>query len=115
YPEMAAAGLWTTPRDLARYVLGVSRALDGARDAVISRETAEAMLTSGMGGWGLGPGVAGAGDSLRFSHGGANEGYRAFVVGYPQLGKGAALMTNSDAGGRLYMEILRSIALVYDW
>ncbi len=26
YPEMAAAGLWTTPSDLARYALGVREA-----------------------------------------------------------------------------------------
>ena len=29
YPEMAAAGLWTTPTDLGRYALGVQAAFAG--------------------------------------------------------------------------------------
>ncbi|HEV2736696.1 MAG TPA: serine hydrolase domain-containing protein, partial [Longimicrobiaceae bacterium] len=64
YPEMAAAGLWTTPSDLARWIIGVQRALAGRSSAVLSRGTAAAMLTPGVGGWGLGPSLKGSGDSL---------------------------------------------------
>ena len=46
YPEMAAAGLWTTPTDLAHYALGVRAALAG-KSKVISASTARAMLDKG--------------------------------------------------------------------
>lgn len=115
YPEMAAAGLWTTPTDLMRYALGVHAALNGEDGAVLSEDMAREMLTAGIGGWGLGPAVAGSGDDLRFSHGGGNEGFRCFVVGWPNRGQGAAVMTNSDTGGGLAQEVLRSIARAYDW
>jgi len=37
YPEMAAAGLWTTPSELARFALGVERALDGKQGSLLSK------------------------------------------------------------------------------
>ena len=45
YPELAAAGLWTTPRDLARFVIGVQRAQDGAPDAILSRQIVDELLS----------------------------------------------------------------------
>ena len=115
YPEQAAAGLWTTPSDLARFALGIRAAYMGEEGAVLKQATAREMLTERMGGYGLGVAVEGAGDSLRFSHGGANEGYRAFFVLHPSTGDGVAIMTNSDAGAALYMEVVRAVARVYDW
>ena len=115
YPEMAAAGLWTTPSDYARYVLGVQRALRGDAGAILSRAMAEAMLTPIMGGYGIGVGVAGAGDSLRFSHGGANAGFRSTFVGYAAQGEGIVVMTNSDDGAPLAQEILLAAGRVYGW
>ncbi|MGH7662700.1 MAG: serine hydrolase [Gemmatimonadaceae bacterium] len=115
YPEQAAAGLWTTPADLARFALGIRAAYRGEPGAALEPANAREMLSEHMSGWGLGPSVAGAGDSLRFSHGGANAGYRAFFVLYPATGDGVAVMANSDAGGGLMMEMVRSVARVYDW
>lgn len=115
YPEQAAAGLWTTPSDLARFALGIRAAYVGEQGSILKQATAREMLTERMGGYGLGVGVEGAGDSLRFSHGGANEGYRAFFVLHPSTGDGVAVMTNSDAGAALYMEVVRAVARVYDW
>jgi CubicO group peptidase (beta-lactamase class C family) len=112
---MAAAGLWTTPSDYARYVIGVQRALRGDGKTVISQTMAERMLTSGMGGYGLGPGVTGEGESLRFSHGGANEGFRSYFVAYAHTGEGVVVMTNSDGGSPLAQEIVTSVARVYGW
>ena len=37
YPEMAAAGLWTTAPDLARFAIGVQRALASTSNAVLSQ------------------------------------------------------------------------------
>jgi CubicO group peptidase (beta-lactamase class C family) len=115
YPEMAAAGLWTTPTDLARLVIEVQRSLAGTSNRVLSREMTVAMLTRGVGSHGLGPGIDGAGDSLRFGHGGANEGFRAMFTGFATRGQGAVVMTNSDAGMALVGEILQAIAKEYGW
>lgn len=115
YPEQAAAGLWTTPMDLARFALGIAAASHGDSGAILQRETAHEMLSEHMEAWGLGVSVAGTGDGLRFSHGGANAGYQAYFVLYPVTGNGVAVMTNSDSGYELLMEVVRSVARVYDW
>jgi CubicO group peptidase (beta-lactamase class C family) len=36
YPEMAAAGLWTTPSDLARFAIDIQKSKAGKSDAVLS-------------------------------------------------------------------------------
>ncbi|MCB0562092.1 MAG: serine hydrolase [Lewinellaceae bacterium] len=115
YPEMAAAGLWTTPSDLARYIIEVQRSLKGESNKVLSREMTEQMLTSHLGDWGLGPSLAGAADSLRFSHGGSNEGYKCQMMGFAYLGQGVVLMSNSDNGIALIGEVMRAISDVYGW
>jgi CubicO group peptidase (beta-lactamase class C family) len=46
YPEMAAAGLWTTASDLARWAIGVSRAWGGRAGGPISPATARLMLST---------------------------------------------------------------------
>ena len=115
YPEMAAAGLWTTPTDLARLVLEVQRSFAGASNKVLSREMTAAMLTRGVGSHGLGPGIDGAGDSLRFGHGGANEGFRATFTGFTTRGQGVAVMTNSDNGSAVAGEVVQAVAREYGW
>ena len=115
YPEMAAAGLWTTPSDLARFAIELQRSKAGQSNKVLSAEMTQQMLTAGIGGWGLGPAVEGSSDSLSFSHGGANEGFRCFLYAYAETGQGVAIMTNSDNGGRLARELLGSIARAYGW
>jgi len=115
YPEMAAAGLWTTPSDLLRYALEVQNSLKGESNKIISEVMTEEMLTAQIDSHGLGPAVGGIGDSIRFSHGGSNAGYRCQLMAFGQMGPGIAVMTNSDNGGSLITEIMRSFSYVYDW
>lgn len=115
YPEMAAAGLWTTPTDMLKYALEVQNSLKGESNKIISPGMTEEMLTPQMDAHGLGPGVGGIGDSLRFSHGGANEGYRCQLLAFAKTGQGVAIMTNSENGGQLMSEIMRSFSSVYGW
>jgi len=112
YPEQAAAGLWTTPTDLARWGLAILAAYDGKEGGVIEPETARAMLTAGMGRYGLGAGIGE--DGRWFGHGGSNEGFRCQLVVFLD-GRGAAIMTNGDRGGELIPQILATLALQYDW
>ncbi len=115
YPEMAAAGLWTTPSDLGRWIVAIQRAHDGVPNGILPRPLAQAMLTPGLGNWGLGVGVEGTGDARRFTHGGANEGFRGQFVGYVVGGRGVVVMTNSDAGGLLAAEMSAAVAREYGW
>jgi len=115
YPEMAAAGLWTTPSDLARFAIELMKSYAGESNKVLSQEMAAEMLTEQMDGYGLGISVGGQGEWTQFSHGGSNEGYRCYFGAYTSKGMGAAVMTNGNSGSDLASEILRSIAREYGW
>lgn len=107
YPELAAAGLWTTPSDLARFAL----ALQQGANAVLDAEHVEAMLTPVVDRQGLGPGVGGK----EFGHGGANEGFRCLLTAALDGSWGVAVMTNSDSGSALAQEVLLTLAREYGW
>lgn len=114
YPEMAAAGLWTTPSDLCRFALAISDSYLGNSKKMISQHMAREMLTVVDGGYGLGLSVVQT-PALRFGHGGSNAGYRCALVAWPDKGQGAAIMTNGDYGSNLMQEILSSLSQEYDW
>jgi CubicO group peptidase (beta-lactamase class C family) len=106
YPEMAAAGLWTTPKDLALFVVELLKP-----GRVLSKKMKEQMLNEVTGGFGLGIAVA----EQRFQHGGNNAGFSCFLVGFPQTGQGAVVMTNWNNGGPVIQEILLRLAKEYGW
>lgn len=110
YPEQAAAGLWTTPADLARIVLELQ-----AGGRVLKPETVRTMLTKFQGDYGLGFGLADRDHRQSFAHGGSNKGFRCQLFAYRDSGEGAIVMTNSDNGGQLANEILRSVSAEYGW
>jgi CubicO group peptidase (beta-lactamase class C family) len=114
YPEMAAAGLWTTPTDLARFLIEIQQALQG-RSKILTPGMARQMVTVQKGGYGLGLGLEGSGPSATFGHGGSNAGFKCQMTAFVEGGRGAIIMTNGDQGGRLGGEILRAVAAEYDW
>lgn len=114
YPEMAAAGLWTTPSDLALWIMEVQHSLKNQANHVLSADFTRTMLTPIKNGYALGTGVQTPSGRPALSHSGGNEGYRCFYFAYQQ-GEGAVIMTNSDNGGALFGEILGSIAREYHW
>lgn len=116
YPEMAAAGLWSTPTDLMLWALEVDAALEGRSERVISQELAREMLTIQKATSGIGPFVRGNRGTSYFIHGGVTAGFVNRVIYLTETNQGAAIMTNSD-GALLDLtdEILLSISDVYDW
>src|SRR5262249_42531507 len=44
YPEMAAAGLWTTPTDLAKFRIEIALSKQGKANHVLSQKSAQEML-----------------------------------------------------------------------
>ncbi len=115
YPEMAAAGLWTTPSDLARFAIEIQKPKTGKSNKVLSVKMINEMLTPQVGDRGLGFIVQGENESSRFSHGGSNAGYKCLLVAYASTGQGAVVMTNSDSGRALAAEVMRSVAKEYGW
>ena len=115
YPEMAPAGLWTAPSDLARLATEVQNEYAGKSSKILSQEMMKQMLTRQKGDSGLGFILQNSGAQLLFAHGGANEGYRCDLQAYAEMGQGLAIMTNSDSGGALASEYLRAVAKEYNW
>ncbi len=116
YPEMAAAGLWTTPSDLARFALAVQRAKVGRSPCVLATQLVEQMLTPQVEEQiGLGFFLEGRGAAARFGHGGGDHGFICQLTAYVEQGTGAVVMTNSYGGGDLIPEIMRAIAQEYGW
>lgn len=114
YPEMAAAGLWTTPTDLAKFAIDLQLSLAGRANKVLSKGSVETMTTSFMENVGLGFFIEKHGDALYFGHGGADEGFRAEMLVSRDKGYGAVVMTNSD-NGNILREVLRGVAREYGW
>lgn len=114
-PELAPAGLWTTPTDLGRFVIEVQNSRLGKSNKVLSTASINLMLTPQIENIGLGLFVEGQGSSKRFSFGGANVGYKCRMVGYMNSGQGVVVMTNSENGAELIAEIIRSVAAEYGW
>jgi CubicO group peptidase (beta-lactamase class C family) len=59
-PELAVAGLWTTPSDLARFILALQEAYAGGRRGLLTPEMARQMLTVQIAYRGLGVVVSGS-------------------------------------------------------
>jgi len=115
YPEMAAAGLWTTAEDLARYAIDVQLAYQGKSDKVLSREKAKEMLTPFIDEErGLGPGLFSNKGDFYFGHGGWDEGFSSDLVVHRDKGYGVAVLTNSNHP-EFISELIRSVALTYNW
>jgi CubicO group peptidase (beta-lactamase class C family) len=116
YPEQAAAGLWTTPEDLARYLVYVQRAVHGTSGALLNQQLASDMLTlQNEGSHGLGPEVYAVGEFGRFGHNGVNAGFESAIVAYIDGGRGLVVMTNSNGAAMFFDEIKGSVARTYNW
>ena len=115
YPEMAAAGLWTTPSDLAHFVIGVQQAVSGTSNKVISQAMTKQMLTVQKDKDGLGVFLDGKDRALRFSHNGRDEGFDAVMAGYAEVGQGAVIMINANEDSPMMSRILEVIAKEYHW
>jgi CubicO group peptidase (beta-lactamase class C family) len=116
YPELAAAGLWTTAADLARFGIELQKSLQGLSNRVISRTTAVEMASPvGAGPFGLGVQISMDGQGWYLSHGGSNWGFQCLLLVHKLKGYGFAVMTNSDSGGRLAAELRERVAYAYKW
>jgi CubicO group peptidase (beta-lactamase class C family) len=116
YPEQAAAGLWTTPSDLASFAIEVQRSASGQSNRVLSRTLVQEMLSPvGVGDYAVGFAITKMGQGWYFAHGGANWGFRGTLVAHKVKGYGLVIMTNADQGGPVASELSRRIQRAYEW
>jgi CubicO group peptidase (beta-lactamase class C family) len=102
YPEMAAAGLWTTPTDLAKFVIEIALSKQGKANHVLTQKSVQEMLTPQVEaeGGGAHVGLAFFLDDKapgEFGHNGSDEGFQAQLTMNSETGQGVAIMGNSDA------------------
>ncbi|PYT92646.1 MAG: serine hydrolase [Acidobacteria bacterium] len=114
YPEMAAAGLWTTPTDLAKFAIETANSRHGEANHVLSQKMTEEMLAPVMDGAGLGFFVEKENPG-QFGHNGADEGFQALLTMNSESGKGVAIMADSDNGITVANYVLRRVAQEYAW
>lgn len=115
YPEMAAAGLWTTPSDLARFAMGIQNALAGKPGAILSKQMTRQMLTDQKDKDGLGVFLEGKGNTMRFGHNGRDEGFDALMTAGAETGQGVVIMINANDNSRMLGHIVDEVAKEYHW
>lgn len=112
YPEMGAAGLWTNPVDLSKYIIETQLAYEGRSSKVLSPAMTKKRLTPYI------DKTAGLGvfifENKWFNHNGGNEGFRCVYYGSLEGGNGVVVMVNSD-NFEVISEVMRSIGSVYGW
>jgi CubicO group peptidase (beta-lactamase class C family) len=123
YPEMAAAGLWTTPSDLAVFFAELAMARANRSTKVphaIAMEMTTKVADLGEGthdAISLGTFLIDRNGSgvVYFGHNGADEGFQADALASLDGGYGIVIMANSDNGGRIFSEIESAVFAEYGW
>lgn len=115
YPEQAAAGLWTTPSDLARYIIECQLALQGKSAKVLNQAMMQKRMTPYIdSNAALGVFIDKRGNRSFFNHNGSNEAFLCASYGSLEGGDGVVIMVNGQNFG-VIGELLNSVARVYGW
>lgn len=115
YPEQAAAGLWTTPTDIAKYIIECQLAYEGRSGKVLSSEMMKKRMSPYFGStFALGVFIENRNGNKWFNHNGGNEAFVCTYYGSMEGGNGVVIMENGQ-NFSLLSEILNSVAQVYDW
>jgi CubicO group peptidase (beta-lactamase class C family) len=115
YPELSAAGLWSTPTDLAKLLIGLQGAAAGKTAPFLTAAMARTMFTVVRNGYALGFKMEAARSLISFGHGGHNQGYQSSMLAYLDSGEGVVVMTNGDGGDELAESLIRAVATEYGW
>ncbi len=115
YLEIAAAGIWTTPTDLARYLIELQLSLRGDSNRVLSQENTQLLLTEVKQDYSLGYDLWTIKGQPYFGHSGANDGFRCRMLAHRTGGFGVVILTNSDNGNLLSDAVFNLIGKREGW
>jgi CubicO group peptidase (beta-lactamase class C family) len=115
YLEMAAGGLWTTPTDVARFLIEVQRSLRDESNQVLTRENTELLVTEVMDEHSLAFYLRSIHGQRYLWHAGANDGFRGGMLAHETLGHGVVVLTNSDNGNELTEAVIELIGKREGW
>ncbi|MCJ1399096.1 hypothetical protein MMC11_002298 [Xylographa trunciseda] len=126
FPEMAAAGLWTTPSELLLVVRALQSSLQGINDGFLRQEWARLMLTEVQSkyarGW-----KAPEGSGVIKHDGSNNPGYRCLLLGWVDVagdgkvelgnadGGGVCVMTNTPQGAEVAIKLAQAAGYLLEW
>jgi CubicO group peptidase (beta-lactamase class C family) len=114
--EQAAGGLWTTPSDLARFVIELQRAREGRSNRLLTRTMARLMTAPYLeGSQGLGVFLEEIGGARYFQHAAGNIGFSGVYYGSLEGGDGVVVCVNTDEGAEILREVVATVARVYRW
>jgi len=124
-PAKAQGGLLTTPTDLARLTVELMKAYKNQSE-VFSKELAFRLVNKELelpfkfynqdAYMGLGVLLIEDKQRLGFLHNGYNSpGSVCIAIGFPDVGKGAVIASNSANGEQLYLEVIATLAKMYNW
>lgn len=115
YPEQAAAGLWTNPTDLCKYIIETQLSLAGQSNKILNTAMTRLQLTPYVdSGVALGVFIDRKKGEKYFGHNGADAGFMSAYTGSFENGNGVVVMVNAD-NARLLFEVINSVAIVYEW
>tara|TARA_B100000809_G_scaffold64715_1_gene61371 strand:+ start:2186 stop:3631 length:1446 start_codon:yes stop_codon:yes gene_type:complete len=116
YVVLAAAGLWTTPTDLSKFLIEIQQIMAGKKDGILTNKTVKMMMEPVLGiPYGLGVSFTNSDDSLMFGHGGKNKGFTNNMLAFVHFCEGYVIMTNANNGGSLRREIEKAISSNFGW
>ncbi len=114
-PEQSAAGAWTTPIDMCKFVIEIQQSLRGKSNKIINRTTTKMMLTPYMNEEAaLGFFIKKSGGYSYFGHDAGNRGFSGMFYGSMEGGYGVAIFINSE-NSDILREVLNSVMDSYHW
>lgn len=114
-PIMAAGGLWSTTREYSKYLISLMESYNGVSGSILTEHSTGLMMKRVAADWGLGVKIDYPDSTLQISHGGSGDGFNSQMIGFPAIGNGIIVLTNSDAGRELINELILSVAIEYNW
>lgn len=113
FPYLAAGGIWTTPTDLAKFMIALLNDYHQGTHTLLSKEMAQTIFTKdvmryvfSLWNWG---------DDIVFVHYGSNQGFNCIMYGSVDQNQGIVVMTNSDNSFGFFDYIQRAVNSEYQW
>lgn len=115
FPFKAAGGIWTTPTDLARFLITLLEDHHLGTNVILSKRMTDSIFTKTPKRLGFGKIYNDNSQDILFEHWGSNSGFTCYMVASLKNKQGIVVMTNSDNGTSFLSYIARAVAIEYNW